>query len=153
MKREAVMKASGQKTFMWNAMVPELVVSNLEISLAFWVDLIGFEIMYERVEDHFVYLALDNAQVMLEQAQPEQWITGDMKKPFGRGINFQIEVPSANNILQRLQKQKYSVFVSLEERWYQADDVEHGQLQFLVQDPDGYLLRLVEILGEREIAS
>lgn len=48
------MKASGQKTFIWNAMVPELVVSNLEISLAFWVDLIGFEIMYERVEDHFV---------------------------------------------------------------------------------------------------
>lgn len=90
---------------------------------------------------------------MLEQAQPEQWITGDMKKPFGRGINFQIEVPSAKNILQRLQKQKYPVFVSLEERWYQADDVEHGQLQFLVQDPDGYLLRLVEILGEREVAS
>ncbi|HGI5213010.1 TPA: hypothetical protein ACJTPC_001019 [Providencia alcalifaciens] len=38
-----------------------------------------------------------------------------------------------------------------QEVWYQADDIEHGQIQFLVQDPDGYLLRLVKIIGERDV--
>lgn len=36
-----------------------------------------------------------------------------------------------------------------EEAWYRKGDFEVGQRQFLVQDPDGYLLRLVEGLGER----
>jgi hypothetical protein len=38
------------------------------------------------------------------------------------------------------------------EGWYRTGGVETGQRQFLVQDPDGYLLRLAEVLGERPIA-
>ncbi|WP_244876994.1 VOC family protein [Acidocella facilis] len=36
-----------------------------------------------------------------------------------------------------------------EEAWYRAGEVEVGQRQFLVMDPDGYLLRLAEDIGER----
>lgn len=132
----------------WNKMVPELIVSNLQVSVDFWVNLIGFNIMYQREDEHFVYLDLRGAQMMLEEQQPEQWVTAKMERPFGRGINFQIEVPSVQLILDRLQAQGYQLFVEPETRWYQAGDIMHGQLQFLVQDPDGYLLRLVEILGE-----
>ncbi len=39
-----------------------------------------------------------------------------------------------------------------EEKWYRADKIEVGQRQFLVMDPDGYLLRLVMDLGERPLA-
>ncbi|UNM96234.1 VOC family protein [Ignatzschineria rhizosphaerae] len=137
-----------QKALYWNKMVPELIVSNLQESLAFWVNLIGFEVMYQSEEERFVYLDLLGAQVMLEEMQPEQWVTGELEKPLGRGINFQIEVPAVKPILERLERENYPLFDALEERWYQANDLQHGQRQFLVQDPDGYLLRLVEVLGE-----
>ncbi|MDR0196354.1 MAG: VOC family protein [Myroides sp.] len=138
----------------WAALVPEFVVSNIEDSLRFWCEYIGFKVMYDRKEDYFAYLGLGEAQVMLEQYNPQdrEWETGIMEKPYGRGINFQIEVQAVEPILKRLKEVRYKLFIDVEERWYRADDVEFGQNQFLVQDPDGYLLRLIENLGERKVA-
>ncbi|MDM1519677.1 bleomycin resistance protein [Myroides odoratimimus] len=138
----------------WAALVPEFVVSDLAISLQFWCDYIGFEVMYDRKEEYFAYLGMGEAQVMLEQYNPadREWETGILEKPYGRGINFQIEVNAIIPILKRLQEANYTLFIDAEERWYRADDVEFGQKQFLVQDPDGYLLRLIENLGERKLA-
>ena len=39
----------------------------------------------------------------------------------------------------------------MEERWYRRDNTEIGTRQFIVQDPDGYLLRLHHDLGIRPI--
>lgn len=50
-----------------NKLVPELMVTNLDSSLAFWVSCLGFKIAYQRPEDGFAYLDLNGAQVMLEQ--------------------------------------------------------------------------------------
>lgn len=138
----------------WAALVPEFVVSDLAISLQFWCDYIGFEVMYDRKEEYFAYLGMGEAQVMLEQYNPadREWETGILEKPYGRGINFQIEVNAIIPILKRLQEANYTLFIDAEERWYRADDVEFGQKQFLVQDPDGDLLRLIENLGERKLA-
>ena len=36
------------------------------------------------------------------------------------------------------------------ESWYKGEGVEFGQLEFLVQDPDGYLLRFIQDIGERK---
>lgn len=138
--------------FKWATLVPELVVSDIEESLKFWCDYLGFSILYERKEDFFAYLELNGAQVMLEQEDPtdQSWQTGAMEKTFGRGINFQIEVEAIAPILARLEQANYSVFIPVEEHWYRADAIEFGQKQFLVQDPDGYLVRLIEDLGERK---
>jgi len=35
-----------------------------------------------------MYLDLNGVQFMLEQQQEEQWLTGELTQPFGRGINF-----------------------------------------------------------------
>jgi len=43
------------------------------------------------------------------------------------------------------------LFRDVEDAWYRAGDVEAGQRQFIVQDPDGYLVRLVQRLGERPV--
>ncbi|WP_060875238.1 bleomycin resistance protein [Myroides odoratus] len=136
----------------WATLVPELVVTNLTTSLHFWCEYIGFSILYERKEEFFAYLELDGAQLMLEQedTMDQSWQTGSMEKPFGRGINFQIEVEAIAPILTRLEQANYTVFLPVEERWYRADTIEFGQKQFLVQDPDGYLVRLIEDLGERK---
>ena len=45
----------------------------------------------------------------------------------------------------------WPIFVEPEEKWYRAGDVEIGVRQFLVQDPDGYLVRLQEEIGERPL--
>jgi hypothetical protein len=39
----------------------------------------------------------------------------------------------------------------MEEKWYRADNVYVGNRQFIVQDPDGYLLRFYQHLGTRDL--
>jgi hypothetical protein len=36
-----------------------------------------------------------------------------------------------------------------EQKWYRTGEVETGARQFLVQDPDGYLIRFSAYIGER----
>ncbi len=139
-----------------SALVPELVVADLALSLAFWCDLIGFRVLYARPEERFAYLRLDGAEVigpevMLEERDPEgrQWLTGPFVPPLGNGINLQIAVPDAAAILARLQTAGWRLVLPPEDRWYRAGRVETGQRQFVVADPDGYLLRPAQHLGTR----
>lgn len=136
-----------------NKLVPELMVTDLQASLAFWVSCLGFNIAYQRPEDGFAYLDLNGAQVMLEQVEPNagQWLTADLSKPFGRGVNLQIDVEAVAPIIERLGTAQVSLYKTCKDTWYRADDIEVGQREFLVQDPDGYLVRLVERLGERPV--
>jgi len=39
----------------------------------------------------------------------------------------------------------------VEDKWYRRDDSEVGQRQFVVADPDGYLLRLAQPPGRRAL--
>lgn len=135
------------------ALVPELLVTDLARSLRFWIGLIGFRAVYDRPEEGFAYLDLGGAQVMLEQWDPaeRQWVTGGLEAPLGRGVNFQIEVPAVAPVLRRLESIGWPLFMACEDAWYRAGGVKVGQRQFLVQDPDGYLLRLAEDLGERPL--
>ncbi|UNM17398.1 VOC family protein [Pseudomonas sp. ArH3a] len=135
-----------------NKLVPELMVTDLNKSLEFWVALLGFKVAYQRLEDGFAYLDLEGAQVMLEQVDPlaNQWQTGALEPPFGRGMNLQIDVAAVLAVIQRLGAAAYPLFTASKDVWYREGEIEVGQREFLVQDPDGYLVRLVERLGERE---
>lgn len=132
-------------------LVPELLVTDLQASLAFWCGMLGFRILYDRPEEKFAYLDLDGAEVMIEQRSEtvRQWVTGAMEQPFGRGINLQIEVADLLAPLERLQFNRWPLFMDVEEKWYRAGDAEIGCRQFLVRDPDGYLVRLCSDIGER----
>jgi catechol 2,3-dioxygenase-like lactoylglutathione lyase family enzyme len=133
------------------ALVPELLVTDIKASLDFWCGLIGFVVKYQRPEEKFAYLTLHEAQVMLEQQidGERQWITGNLTMPRGRGVNFQIEVEAISGMLDRLGNAGWPLYLAAEERWYRRNTTLLGQRQFLVQDPDGYLLRLFESLGEK----
>lgn len=136
-----------------NKMVPELTVSDIATSLDFWTRLIGFQIAYDRPEEGFAYLDFDGVQVMLEQFFPDdgQWHTGPLQAPLGRGVNFQMEVQQVEPILARLTAAQWPLFRPFGENWYRSGKTEVGQLELIVQDPDGYLLRLAQALGERPI--
>jgi catechol 2,3-dioxygenase-like lactoylglutathione lyase family enzyme len=139
-------------------LVPELKVSDLDASLRFWCDLLGFSVRYGRPEDGFAYLDLDGAQLMLDQrglGAPERrgiWETGPMDYPLGRGINFEVHVADLTELLERVKAAGVDIYFGPEERWYRVNSSEVGVRQFLVQDPDGYLIRLQERIGERPVA-
>lgn len=129
-------------------LVPELAVRDLAASLHFWCGLLGFRIAYERPEKGFAYLERAGAQVMLE-TRHGVWETGPLELPFGRGVNFQIFVEDLAPLLDALAAARWPLFEAPEEAWYRIGDQEGGQRQFLVQDPDGYLLRFAQALGRR----
>ena len=129
-------------------LVPELKISSFARSLAFYVDLAGFEVLYSRPEAEFAYLSFEGAELMIE-SDDGTWRTGPLEHPFGRGINLQIEVSDVEALHRRFVAGGHPIMVPLETRWYRRDDLYLGQKQFLVQDPDGYLLRFGEDLGAR----
>ena len=130
------------------ALVPELSVSDLRESSAFWCDLLGFEVAYDRPAARFAYLQRGRLQVMLCQ-QNGRWEPGEMRQPFGRGINLQMAVDSIAPLLAALGGAGWPPFEQPSEAWYRVGGQETGQREFLVQDPDGYLLRFAEDLGMR----
>jgi len=132
-------------------LIPEFAVGNLADSLHFWCDLLGFRIAYQRPEDGFAYLERGGAQVMIEVSRGD-WRTGDWQRPLGRGVNFQIFVDHLEPLLDALARAKWPLFRAPHEAWYRIGDREWGQRQFLVQDPDGYLLRFALPLGRRPIS-
>ena len=75
--------------------------------------------------------------------------TAELARPFGRGVNFQIKVERLRPILEALDAAEWPLFEAPSEAWYRTGDIEGGQREFLVQDPDGYLLRFAEDLGSR----
>ena len=125
--------------------MPELNVTDLGESLAFWRDILDFEVVYERPEDGFVYLKREDVHVMLEELSPESWETGPLERPFGRGLNLEIACSSLRPLLGNLAEIGWPLFREPAERWYRVNDQEVGVRQFLVQDPDGYLLRFQQI--------
>lgn len=128
----------------WNKIIPELSVTNLEDSLKFYKT-IGFKIEYERPENKFVFISLGEIQFMLQEiSDNDKWSVAPLTYPFGNGINFQLEVSNLDEIYNNLKTANYKITFDIEENWYRQDDKLLGNKEFLIQDPDGYLLRFFE---------
>ncbi|MBP3463298.1 MAG: VOC family protein [Clostridia bacterium] len=135
----------------FNATLPELSVSNLEKSLKFYQTL-GFKINYERKENKFAFISLGKVQFMLQEiSKNNKWDIGKLTYPFGNGINFQLDVTNLELIYKSLTSHNYQIAFDIEENWYRQGDQLLGSKEFLVQDPDGYLLRISEDLGIKNI--
>jgi catechol 2,3-dioxygenase-like lactoylglutathione lyase family enzyme len=138
-----------------NRLVPELYCTDLERSLRFYRETLGFSLRFARPEERFAYLERDGAQLMLEQltAQTRTWLAGPLEPPFGRGINLQILVRDVDGLHASVVASGADILVPLEERWYRRNDVLLGQRQFVVLDPDGYLLRFAEDVGAKPLTA
>ena len=124
----------------FNALIPELSVSNIQNSLNFYVRVLGFKVEYERKENKFAFLSYGKAQLMIEEVN-NHWNTGELVYPFGRGINLQIEIKDIKSIQKSLKKHKIKPFKDIFESSYRAGTKTYKQLEILILDPDGYLLR------------
>ncbi|MFK5978345.1 MAG: VOC family protein [Rhizobiaceae bacterium] len=134
----------------WAKLCCELLVEDFEISRAFWVDVLGFAIAYQRTEQLFAYLERpEGAQIMICQ-RSGQWETGEMEAPFGRGVMFQINVENIDPIVGRLSALNWPIKKGPYEVWRRYGDREGGRNEIVLQDPDGYLVMLAADLGERQ---
>lgn len=132
------------------ALVPELYIRDIAISRAFYVDTLGFEILFERPEDGFLYLVREGAELMLDTIDiGRSWLTAPVELPYGRGMSLQIWASDVSALYARVKAGNAPIFLELEEKWYRRDGAHFGNRQFLVQDPDGYLLRFAQDLGAR----
>ena len=135
----------------FNKIIPELSVTNLQDSLKFY-NAIGLKVEYERPENKFVFLSLGEIQFMLQEiSEDDKWDVAPLSYPFGNGINFQLEVDDIDKIYKSLVDNNYKIAYDIEENWYRQEDKLLGNREFLVQDPDGYLIRFSEDLGENNI--
>ncbi len=130
-------------------LVPELYVTDLRRSLAFYVDLLGFTVRYERPEERFAYLERGGAELMLEEPVGRTFLLAPLEAPYGRGMNLQIEVEDATAIADAIASAGLPFLLPVEDRWYRRDDDLVGRRQFVVADPDGYLMRCSQDIGTR----
>jgi catechol 2,3-dioxygenase-like lactoylglutathione lyase family enzyme len=133
----------------FNKLVPELAVADIKKSLLFYLKVIGFKIEFQRKKEKFAFLSYQGSQLMLIQDNGD-WITAPPVFPRGRGVNFEIETNEIEALIARLQKKKIKLFRELKESSYTVTNnrVEIVS-EFLVQDPDGYLLRFQQVVKKK----
>lgn len=124
----------------FNKLIPEFSVFAIEQTKDFYLSL-GFQLEYERKEDKFIFLSLEGSQFMFEQIHPEGWNTGELSYPLGRGINFSIAVADVLALYEKVKSLHIPLFRDLQTEHYRVDGEEVEEIHFLIQDPNGYLLR------------
>ena len=127
----------------FNSLIPELTVHNIDVTKRFYVDLLGFKIEYERPEDLFIFISLEENQIMLEQ-ENGNWDTGVLEYPYGRGVNFEMTVTDIESLYQHVLDSGITPFRQMKINHYRNREEDIIQKEFLIQDPDGYLLRFTD---------
>lgn len=126
----------------FNSLIPELSVSDINTSKNFYISL-GFKIKYERIEDKFCFLEFEGNQIMIEQIN-SNWNVGKLEYPFGRGINLSMTVSDIDSFYNNVFDNNIAIFRELKIDEYTVEDKVYKDEEFLIQDPDGYLLRFVK---------
>jgi uncharacterized glyoxalase superfamily protein PhnB len=121
-------------------LTPNLIVSNVEQSLAFYCDVLGFTRTHA-VPDAppFVFAGVQSGSVEIFLNAPgpateEYPALGG--KPLGGTLTLFTEVVGIEQVYDEL-KSKVKVTMPLEKRWY-------GVTEFAFEDPDGYVMTFAE---------
>ena len=133
----------------WARLMAEFLVTDFASTLAFWTGPLGFAIAFSRPAQKLACLAHpDGAQIMFYERDGD-WETGALEPPFGRGAIIQVYVEDVDAIATRFTAADHPFYVPLREKWRDWGDRLGGQREFLVQDPDGYLVMVAQRIGER----
>ena len=135
----------------WAMLMAEMMVTDYPASLRFWTGVLGFDLAFQRPAQKLACLQRpEGAQVMIYQRDGD-WETGPMQPPLGRGLVVQVYVADAAALAAQVQATGVPFYVPLREKWRDWGDRLGGQREFLVQDPDGYLVMVAERIGERPL--
>lgn len=142
-------------TFEIDSLVPELWCSDFEVSLKFYTTVLGFEIAQRRGSDPHAYLTLNGAQIMIAHWRLDgnwvPWLPDDMARPYGRGINFQFMVRDVDAMYEAVLARGSRPLLDIYDADIWKTDCMDTRRQFLISDPDGYVLRFAQSLGTRPV--
>ena len=124
----------------FNNLIPELSVFDILQTKKFYKEL-GFKMEYERQKEKFIFMSFQDSQFMFEQIHDDGWNTGELSYPLGRGINFSIAVEDVEELYKLVKTLNFEIYKELTRNKYQVNGREETQIEFLIQDPNGYLLR------------
>lgn len=135
----------------WAMGITEMMVSDYPRALAFWTGVLGFRPTFQRPEQKLAHLTHpDGAQVMIYERDGD-WEVAAMEPPFGRGVVVQVFVADVDAVAARVVQAGLSFYVPPREKWRDWGDRLGGQREFLVQDPDGYLVMVAQRIGTRPL--
>ena len=135
----------------WAMGITEMMVSDYPASFAFWTEVLGFAPSFIRPEQKLAHLVHpDGAQVMVYERDGD-WEVATMEPPFGRGVVVQVFVAHVGAVAARVEAAGVPFYGGLREKWRDWGDRMGGQREFLVQDPDGYLVMVAQRIGERAL--
>jgi lactoylglutathione lyase len=134
-------------------LVPELICSDLAGSLRFYTGVLGFRVRHQRPAERFAHLERDGAELMIEQprATDRLFPSAELSHPYGRGMNLEIDVDEVDPLHEAALAAGAEIVLALEERWYDLETETLGVRQFAVADPDGYVIRLSQRVGTRQL--
>ncbi len=125
-----------------NKLTPNLVVSDVARSMAFYCDRLGFEVettVPDATPYVFAIVRSGQVQVFLNAPEPATEEYPSLKdRPLGGTFTMYIEVTGIEQTYDEL-KAQVPILAPLEAKWY-------GVTEFVVADPDGYLITF----GERK---
>ena len=124
----------------FNKLLPELSVFDISQTKDFYKKL-GFKIEYERAEENFVFMSFEDSQFMFEQIHDKGWNTGALEYPLGRGINLSITVENVEALYETVKNGQMGIYRELTKSTYLVNGIAEEPIEFLIQDPNGYLLR------------
>lgn len=142
---------TGSPPPVWANLMAEMMVDDYPTSLAFWTGPMGFDVAFTRPAQKLACLTrAEGAQIMIYQRDGD-WETGPMQPPFGRGMVMQVYVADVDALALAMIAAGVAFYVAPREKWRDWGDRMGGQREFLVQDPDGYLVMVVQRIGTRPL--
>jgi lactoylglutathione lyase len=119
---------------------PNLIVSNVERSIAFYRDVLGFALQ-TTVPDAspYVFAIVQSGAVEIFLNAPEPAITeypAFRDRPIGGTLTLFIQVDDVRGAHEAL-KSRVSIVMPLEKKWY-------GVTEFAFTDPDGYIITFAQ---------
>jgi uncharacterized glyoxalase superfamily protein PhnB len=121
-------------------LTPNLVVANVERSLAFYRDVLGFEVD-ATVPDAapYVFAAVQSGPVEIFLNAPEPAVAeyqAFKDRPIGGTLTLFMDVLDIHRAYDSL-KARVKVVMPIEKKWY-------GVTEFAFEDPDGYIITFAE---------
>jgi uncharacterized glyoxalase superfamily protein PhnB len=121
-------------------LTPNLVVANVERSLAFYRDILGFAVtttVPESAPYVFAIVQSGGVEIFLNAPEPAGAEYPSFKdRPIGGTLTLFVNVTGIDHVFEAL-RSRVKVIMPLEKKWY-------GVTEFAFEDPDGYVLTFAE---------
>lgn len=131
-----------EKTMKFYKVTPNLIVADMEKSLKFYRDVLGFTVsrtVPDKAPFIFAWMKRGEADIFLNQHMPPQPGQPDLfaGRQIGGTLSMYIAVEGIDELLKTVEGQGVKIAVPLHKEFY-------GMKEFAVFDPDGYLIIFAE---------